>query len=44
LKGSPARELGSFEAPDAEMAHAKAVEVSRSGRSDRDKVMVVRAG
>ena len=41
LKGSPARELGSVEAPDdAELAHAKAVEVFRIGPERRNKVMV----
>jgi hypothetical protein len=44
LKGSPARDLGSIEAPDdPAAAHAKAVEVFRIEPERRRKVMVLRA-
>jgi hypothetical protein len=45
LKGTPARELGSVEAPDdAELAHTEACKVFRIEPERQNKVMVLRVG
>jgi hypothetical protein len=44
LKASPARELGSVEAADAEMAHAEACRLFRIGPERQNKILVLRAG
>jgi hypothetical protein len=45
LKGSPARELGSVEAPgDAKLAHAKACKLFRIEPERQRKIMVLRSG
>ena len=45
IKHTPARELGSIEAPDdIELARAKAIETFQIGPERQNKIMVVRAG